>query len=79
MTVGARLGVDICKASGGCEGNEKRRNDGSILLWIHIGLGGGDVPCPGIQPGKGVIARGGLSSFVPQVRVSVFEFAMVSS
>ena len=77
MTVGARLGVDVCNASRGREGNEKRRNDGSILLWIHIGLGGGDLTHPGIRPGKGEFTCGELLLFVPRGCVSVFEFTML--
>ena len=79
MTVGARLGVDVCNASRGCEGSEKRRNNDSILRWTRIGLGGGDLTHPGIRPGKGVFTCGGLSSFVSWARVSMFEFTMLSS
>ena len=79
MTVGARLGVDVCNASHGCEGNAKRGNDGSILQWIRVGLGEGDLTRPSVRPGKGVFARGELSSFVPQAPVSMFEFTMLSS
>ena len=65
--------------SRGCEGNEKGRNSGSILRWIRIGLGGGDLTCPGVQPGKGVYACGVPLSFVPRAYVSMFEFTTLSS
>ena len=79
MTVGARLGVDVCNASRGCEENEKIGNDGSILQCTRVGLGEGDLTRPGVRPGKGEFARGELSSFVPRARVSVFEFTMLGS
>ena len=41
MTVGARLGVDVCNVSCGCEGNEKEEImvlycDGYILDWGEV-------------------------------------------
>ena len=79
MTVGARLGVDVCNASRECEENEKRRNGGSILQWTRVGLGEGDLTRPGVRPGKGEFAHGELSLFVPRARVSMFEFTMLGS
>ena len=46
---------------------------GYVLDW-----GAGDVARPGVWPGKGMFAHGGLSSFVPRAHVSMFGFAMVS-
>ena len=56
---------------------EMKKKSYSMLRWRHIELGGGDWIRPSVWPGKGVFAHGGLSSFAPWARVSVFEFMML--